>query len=336
LAITWILLPSFVAAFLLTWTLRRHAVATKLLDMPTARSSHSVPTPRGGGLAIVAVVLTALPWLWLQGFLSTGFFLAWLGAGMTVALVGWWDDRDHVSARWRLLVHFAAAGWAIFWLGGLPQLDFFGRGIDFGWFGQLLAVVYLAWLLNLYNFMDGIDGIAGIEAITVGLGAAFLTWLALSGTGLWMAPLLLAAATAGFLVWNFPSARIFMGDAGSGYVGISLGMLSLQAGVLAPELFWAWVILLGAFIVDATFTLLRRLLRGDRVYQAHRMHAYQHAARRVGSHVPISLSVGAINLFWLLPMATLVGLGVLGGAAGILIAYAPLVVLVSWLGAGVD
>jgi Fuc2NAc and GlcNAc transferase len=282
------------------------------------------------------VVLSVLPWLWLYGFLSTGVLLAWLGAGVAVALVGWRDDRDHVPARWRLLVHFVAAGWAIFWFGGLPQIDLFGWDVNFGWLGQLLAVLYLVWPLNLYNFMDGIDGIAGIEAITVGLGAAFLTWVARPDTGIWMAPLLLAAATAGFLVWNFPRARIFMGDAGSGFVGITLGILSLQAGVLTPELFWAWVILLGAFIVDTTLTLLRRLLRGDRVYEAHRMHAYQHAARRVGSHVPISIAVGAINLLWLLPIATLAGLGVLSGTAGIVMAYAPLLVLVSWLGAGVD
>ena len=116
-----------------------------------------------------------------------------------------------------------------------------------------------------------------------------------------------------------------MGDAGSGFLGIVLGVLSLQAGWIAPELFWGWVILLGVFVVDATWTLLRRLLRGERVYEAHRSHAYQYASREFGRHLPVTLAVGAINLAWLLPIAAWVGLGGLDGLLGVAIAYAPLV-----------
>src|SRR5450830_81420 len=135
----------------------------------------------------------------------------------------------------------------------------------------------------------------------------------------------LAMAVAGFLYWSFPPARIFMGDAGSGFLGIVLGGLSLHAAWSAPQLLWVWLILLGVFIVDATFTLVRRLLRGDRVYEAHRSHAYQFASRRAGRHLPVTLAVLGINVVWLLPISVCVGLSVLDGLTGTILAYAPLV-----------
>jgi Fuc2NAc and GlcNAc transferase len=181
--------------------------------------------------------------------------------------------------------------------------------------------------------MDGIDGIASVEAICVCLGGAALYLLA-GQTALAALPLLLGAAVAGFLYWNFPPARIFMGDAGSGFLGIVLGTLSLQAGWVAPELFWSWVILLGVFVCDATFTLIRRLLRGDKVYEAHRSHAYQYASRQFGRHLPVTLAVGAINLFWLLPIALLVGLQKVDGVVGVLVAYLPLIALAMKFRAG--
>ena len=186
--------------------------------------------------------------------------------------------------------------------------------------------VYLVWLLNLYNFMDGIDGIASVEAICVCVGGALL-YVLLGKPDLALLPLMLAAAVAGFLFWNFPPARIFMGDAGSGFLGIVLGIMSIQAGWVDPALFWSWVILLGVFVVDATFTLVRRLLRGDKVYEAHRSHAYQYASRHYGRHLPVTLAVGVINLAWLLPIALLVGTGRVDGVIGVVVAYAPLVLL---------
>ncbi len=184
----------------------------------------------------------------------------------------------------------------------------------------------LVWVLNLFNFMDGIDGIASVEAITVCVGGALL--YALIGVpALAATPLLLAASVAGFLVWNFPPAKIFMGDAGSGFLGIALGGLTLQAAWAAPQLLWAWLILLGVFVLDATFTLLRRLLRGDKVFEAHRSHAYQYASREYGAHLPVTLAVLAINVLWLLPWACLVALGYIDGLLALLIAYLPLAFL---------
>jgi Fuc2NAc and GlcNAc transferase len=319
------LAATLVATLLLTAWLRRFALSRRMVDVPNARSSHAVPTPRGGGVAIVLVVLAALPLLEGRGMLPVATLWALLGGGALVGLIGWLDDHGNVAARWRLLAHSAAALWALAWLGGLMPLPVFGTVVDFGWVGHALAFLYLVWLINLYNFMDGIDGIAGIEAVTVCLGGVLLFRLSSVGADEWMVPLLLASAVSGFLVWNFPRARIFMGDAGSGFVGLMLGLLSLRAGWLTPELFWGWVILLGVFVVDATTTLLRRLVRGERVYEAHCSHAYQRESRRLGSHVPVSLAIGGINLLWLLPVAAMVVSGRIDGAFGFILAYAPLV-----------
>ncbi len=259
---------------------------------------------------------------------------ALFGAGAGIAVLGFLDDHGHIAARWRLLGHFAASIWALYLLNGLPAIMLFGINFQLSWFGHVLAVIYLVWMLNLYNFMDGIDGIASVEAICVCLGACLLYRLG-GFEALIAAPFVLAMAVAGFLYWNFPPARIFMGDAGSGFLGITLGLLSLQAAWTSPKLIWVWLILLGVFIVDATVTLIRRLVRGDKVYEAHRSHAYQFASRQCGRHLPVTLAVAIINLFWLLPLAACVVLWDMDGALALVVAYVPLVLLAFRFHAGV-
>ena len=323
----WILTAVVVClSFSLTWALRHYALTRSLMDIPNERSSHSVPTPRGGGVAIVVAFVLALLVLWGSGTISRSVFLAVGGAGSLIAIIGFMDDHGHIAARWRLLGHFFASAWLLFWLGGLPVVELLGTTVDLGVFGHVLALFYLVWLLNLYNFMDGIDGIAGVEAVCVCLGACLLYWLADAVELVWP-PVLLAAAVTGFLCWNFPPAKIFMGDAGSGFLGIVLGGLSLQAAWTNPSFFWGWLILLGVFIVDATFTLFRRLLRGDKVYEAHRSHAYQFASRHFGRHLPVTLATGLINVCWLLPIAIGVTRFGLSGIWGVLLAYSPLIFL---------
>lgn len=322
----WIIFPlAAIASLLLTGVIRRYALSHNLVDIPNNRSSHAAPTPRGGGLAIVLPFFIGLLYLWIIGSLPTNILFALSGAGSLVAWIGFWDDRCHVAPKWRLTAHFLGAAWGLFWLGDLPPLPAFGLLVHFGWAGYLLAAFYLVWLLNLYNFMDGIDGIAGIEAITVCLGGSIIYTLSDPARHEWIGPVLLLSAVAGFLWWNFPPAKIFMGDSGSGFLGMTLGLLSIQAGQVNPELFWCWLILLGVFIVDATTTLLRRATRRKAIYEAHCSHAYQHASRRFAGHRPVSLVVGVINLFWLLPVALLVTRGSLPGLTGLLIAYTPLV-----------
>ncbi|WP_458132157.1 MraY family glycosyltransferase [Pseudomonas sp. R3-41] len=310
----------------LTWLLGRYALPRSFIDSPNARSSHETPTPRGGGIAFVFSFIFALPLLAVADLLPWKTAWAMLGAGAAVAILGFLDDHRDISIRWRLFGHFGASVWALYWLGGLPAITMFYLVIDLSWLGNVLAVFYLVWMLNLYNFMDGIDGIACVEAICTCLGASFLYWVCGFDT-LIAPPLLLAMAVAGFIYWNFPYAKIFMGDAGSGFLGIMMGLFSVQAAWASSQLLWAWLILLGVFIVDASFTLLRRLLRGDKVYEGHRTHAYQFASRHYGTHPPVTFAVAAINLFWLLPLALSVALWNWDGASVLLLAYTPLLLL---------
>ncbi len=322
----WVAVAVVLFSFALTHVLRRYALHKSLLDIPNGRSSHTIPTPRGGGVAIVISYLVALLWMLFAGLIGRDPFLALFGAGTVIAALGFLDDHGHIAARWRLLGHFFAAAWALFWLGGLPAINVFGMTLAPGLIVNVLAAFYLVWLLNLYNFMDGIDGIASVEAICVCVGAAIIYALSGFATLVWL-PVLLACAVAGFLFWNFPPAKIFMGDAGSGFLGITLGCLSLQGAWISSQFLWVWLILLGVFIVDATVTLIRRLVRGDKVYEAHRSHAYQFASRRFGKHLPVTSAVGVINLCWLLPVAVCVTRFGLDGALGVIIAYAPLLAL---------
>ena len=307
-----------------TGLFRRHARASQWLDLPTARSSHTVPTPRGGGVAIVASSLLWVTALGLAGWIESLLCVAIVGSGLLVASLGFLDDRRNLPARWRFLGHAAAAIWVLYWLGSVPSVPVFGVVIDLSYAGPVLCGLYVVWMVNLFNFMDGIDGIASVEAITTTLSGALLWWLAGSGTG-WSVALLFAACVAGFLIWNFPPAKIFMGDAGSGFLGLMVALLSLWCGRSTPALFWSWFILIGFFMVDATTTLVRRVRRGERFFEAHRAHAYQYAARRVGGHLAVTLACGVINVFWLLPMAAAVAMGRLDGLLGVALAYAPLV-----------
>jgi Fuc2NAc and GlcNAc transferase len=321
------------ASWALTRAFRSYAVGRGMIDVPNERSSHVRPTPRGGGAAIALTTVAALLVLVLADVLSWTVALGFSGAGGAVAVTGFLDDRKHLQRRWRLLSHFVAASVLLISLGTRPIAPF--GDVLSGWVVWVVLLLYVVWLINLTNFMDGIDGLAASEAVTVSAGGALLYGLTPPLVNAWATPLVFAAAALGFLVWNRPPARIFMGDVGSGFIGLSLAALSLHALTVSPSLFWGWIILLGVFIVDASMTLLRRMLRGERVYDAHRTHAYQHAATRWRTHGRVTLAVIAVNLFWLLPLACVVATHRVDSMTGTALAYAPLLVVAMWLGAGV-
>jgi Fuc2NAc and GlcNAc transferase len=292
----------FLVSALLTGAVRVYLVKQRVLDLPNARSSHAVPIPRGGGLGIVLVLLATVVWFVQKHLLPVRLAWALVGGGIAVSVVGILDDYFTLP-RWpRLLIHTSAAVWALSCLEEVAPARLGNTGSIWSWAGQGIVLIALVWLTNLFNFMDGIDGLAGMEAVCVGLLGAFL----LFRNGLpTFAPafLILAAASLGFLAWNWPPAKIFMGDAGSGFIGFSLGVLVLFASNSSNASFWPWFILLAAFIVDSTITLLRRAFSGARWYEAHRSHAYQNAALAWGSHLKVTLATAGINLVWLFPMA---------------------------------
>lgn len=311
-------------AWTLTALARRYALSTQLLDHPNDRSSHTVPTPRGGGVAIVAAFVLLVLAMGLLGFVAQRLVIAALGSGAVVAILGFLDDRASLSARVRFAGHAFAATWCVGWMNAVPIVPIFGRSVDLGWAGPALCGLFIVWMINLFNFMDGIDGIASVEAVITALGGAMLWWLAGSGTA-WMLAVVFAACVGGFLIWNWPPAKIFMGDAGSGFLGLMVALFSLWCGQTTPHLFWAWFILIGCFMVDATTTLIRRVIRGERFSEAHRCHAYQYASRVHGSHKKVTLACSAINLVWLFPVAALVALRMVDGVVGVIVTYAPLV-----------
>jgi Fuc2NAc and GlcNAc transferase len=274
-----------------------------LLDVPNARSSHRQATPRGGGLGIFLAFGTASLGAGILGTLPTELTVALLGGSSMVALVGWMDDHRSLPAWWRVIVHLISAAWVLFWLGGFPSLALGPISLSLGWLGIPLAILALVWLTNLFNFMDGIDGLAGMQAVYGGLAGALLL-LATGQQGLALTAFCLAAASAGFLLWNWSPARIFMGDIGSGLLGFVFGFLVLagERGGL-PAL--VWVIVLGGFVYDATFTLARRVMRGERWYKPHRTHAYQRLVQLGFSHQQVTLGYCLLNLVILWPMAWL-------------------------------
>ena len=210
----------------ITGLLRRHALTHRLVDIPNERSSHDVPIPRGGGVAIVVTFSTCVAALVASGAVVVSVGAGLLGAGAIAGTIGFLDDLNHIPARWRLGAHFLAAIWALVWLGGFPPVDIIGFPVNLGWSGHALAAVGLVWMLNLYNFMDGIDGIAGLEAVTVGLGASALLLLGLPVPEDWFIPALLAMAALGFLVWNWPPA---------GMIGFTGELLNGSILVLWPR-----------------------------------------------------------------------------------------------------
>ncbi len=283
----------------------------RILDLPNERSSHSEPTPNGGGVPLLLA--------FFAGLVSAGFW----GAGWSTALVllagvasllmvlGAADDLDGLPMPLRFLLYaIACAATALYLLWDLPGVYVIAPA----------AALAMLWLLNLYNFMDGIDGIAGLQAVLACGGAA-----ALSGDAQYtLFCLSLAAAHAGFLVWNRPPAKLFMGDAGSvptGFLCGGLALLGWAGGQLEPAV---WVILLAVFVVDASWTLVWRMATGQAFTSAHRLHAYQRLSRHWNSHARVDLLFLAIGLFWLFPLAWAAHRYPAWGLFSVILAYAPL------------
>ncbi len=280
-----ILLP-VVAAVLSAWLTQIFCHPTapfQTLDHPNERSLHDRPTPRSGGLAIVAAVF-------LTGLAGAVAYraplqLLWIGLGaLAVAVVSFLDDRMGLSPLYRLSVHAATAGLLVYAGVGLSTLALPG----FVWplsapAGAALSFLFVVWMVNLYNFMDGMDGFAGGMAV-IGFGTlALLGWLA--GSELFAAlNAVVAAAAAGFLAFNFPPARIFMGDVGSSTLGLLAAAFSLWGARDGVFPFWIPLLVFSPFIADATVTLIRRLLRGEKIWQAHKTHYYQRLVRLGWGH----------------------------------------------------
>ena len=271
----------------------------QFLDTPNSRSSHTRPTPHGGGAALItAFVLALLAAGWWYGSWDSSLVLLALAAAL-LGLLGLVDDLRGLSVRVRLALY----GLLCLLVALVLLYPVWGRGLLYGASATALATLSMLWFLNLYNFMDGIDGIAAIQAVLACVGATLLSGGVGDGSNYALFCLLLAASHLGFLLWNWPPARLFMGDAGSVSTGFLLAALALLGAVEGHLNAWCWLVLLAVFITDSSCTLLWRIGTGQPFTRPHRLHAYQRLSRRWGSHFRVDLVLIVINLFWLYPLA---------------------------------
>ena len=331
-------LSSFALVAVLSAGVIRYGPRFGLLDTPVARSAHVAPKPLGGGAALAAPYFLCVIWFVASAAISESA-LAYLGC-LFIVVLGFSDDRWQLSSKVRLLVQYIVSLAAVRAIG----VD----SVDFGFFSlsepltlSLLAVLSLVWLCNLTNFMDGIDGIAASQLLVTSLSCVVLLVGLDAAAGesgehdvVLTLSVVLAASAAGFLLWNWSPASLFMGDAGSGFIGFALGLLALESLVTQRMSVWSWVLLLGVFIADTAVTLLVRIIRGERWYEGHSQHAYQILSRRLNSHPRVVGGVILINICWLLPLAWVAGILPHYGVLFATIGLAPLLLGCYRLGAG--
>lgn len=296
---TILLLASLLVLFFLSWTLvgyfRRYALGKGLIDVPNARSSHHLSTPRGGGIVFVGLWLGTALLVWARGELSSSAVVSLLPGSILVAAIGYGDDHYNLSSLWRALVHFIAALITVYFLLAMAPSHNSWKLFCCHWLEVLAIIFIIVWSTNLFNFMDGTDGLAGMEACFVFSIGGWWLWQAGAHNYAYFA-WVLVATVAGFLVWNWPSARIFMGDGGSGFLGFLIANFALIGQIWWDIPALLWVIVYGVFWFDATVTLLRRILAGERWYTAHRSHAYQRLHQAGWSHYKILLAISAVNM----------------------------------------
>lgn len=261
-----ILILVFFASLIGTYLVRFIALKNNIIDIPNERSSHSIPTPRGGGLAIVLAFYTGLVLLFLLGYVERNLTLA-LFSGVPIMIISIIDDIRDISPRLRLLTHLISGGLVLYFIGGVNSLDLGFYEIRNIYVLYPLTLIGILWFINLYNFLDGIDGYASVEAIFIAAGMYFFVG----------SPSLLVFlfSVFGFLIWNWPKAKIFMGDVGSTILGFSLIVYGIYYNNNSQFNFLYWLIFSSLFWFDATYTLYRRWKIGDSLSVAHKKHAYQ-------------------------------------------------------------
>src|SRR5688572_1922792 len=324
-AMTWGIalgMTGFAATVAGTFAFRALALRKGIVANPNYRSLHQRPMPQGGGLVFSLAFLASLTVLLWAGFID-GRSMQAIGLGGLVATAfGFADDVVHANAATKLLVQAGLAAWALYCFGWTPLLDW-------PWVPTALALavswLVLVWLMNAYNFMDGVDGMAASGAVFICSAATIVILLATGDRGAVLPFVLLALCCAGFLLFNWPPASIFMGDSGSLFLGYSFSALITKTITEGELSLWTWLVIFGYFAGDTTTTTLTRICITRNWYGAHRSHAYQNLARIWGSHRKITLAVVLYHLLWLLPLAVVSVLRPAAAALAAVFALAPVV-----------
>ncbi|WP_323665740.1 MraY family glycosyltransferase [Aliarcobacter butzleri] len=266
-------------SFFLTYFIKNYMIKKSFVASVNERSSHTVPTPHGGGIAIAITWFIGLFYLYFIGQIENNLFYALL-FGAVISIVSFFDDIYELSPKLRLIIQAIVAIGGLYFLGGFQTLTFGIFDIQNSIFTNIFAFFMIIWFINLYNFLDGINGYAGSEAVFLSL-AGFILF---GGNHF----LVLAVAVLGFLYWNWNKAKIFMGDVGSTLLGYNVAIFTIYYANQEPTNFWIWIILFGVYWFDATLTLIRRKLNKERLSQAHKKHAYQRLTQAGWSHYKVT------------------------------------------------
>lgn len=277
----------FLISFLLTYFIKNYMIKKSLVAVVNERSSHTVPTPHGGGIALAITWFIGLFYLYFIGEISSNLFYALL-FGAVISIVSFFDDIYELSPKIRLIAQAIVAIGGLYFLGGFETLTFGIFNLQNPIFTNIFAFFMIIWFINLYNFLDGINGYAGSQAVFLSLSGFVL----FSGNHF----LVLAVAVLGFLYWNWNKAKIFMGDVGSTLLGYNIAIFTIYYANQEATNFWIWIILFGVYWFDATLTLVRRKLNKEKLSQAHKKHAYQRLTQSGWSHYKVTNYSIGLNL----------------------------------------
>ncbi len=276
-----------ILSFTLTYLIKNYYIKNAILEKVNERSSHTVPTPHGGGIAIAVTWFVGIIYLELTSQIEVNLFYA-LMVGVVISVVSFFDDIYELSPKIRLITQAIVAFSGLFFLGGFDSLEFGVFSIENQLVTNLFAFLLIIWFINLYNFLDGINGYAGSEALFLSV-AGFM----LFGSDHFI---VLAVAVLGFLYWNFGNAKIFMGDVGSTLLGYNVAIFTIYYANQNATNLWVWIVLFGVFWFDATWTLLHRKLNHEKLSQAHKKHAYQRLTQAGWSHFKVTNYAIALNV----------------------------------------
>ncbi|MBD3843228.1 MAG: glycosyltransferase family 4 protein [Campylobacterales bacterium] len=279
-----------IISFLLTYFIKNYAIKKSLVAQVNERSSHTVPTPHGGGIAIAITWFIGLFYLYLENQIDSNLFYP-LMVGVIISVVSFLDDVYELSPNVRLVAQGIVAFCGLLVLGGFDSLNLFIFSIENQIITNIFAFFMIIWFINLYNFLDGINGYAGSEAVFLSVAGLIL----FGGEHF----IVLAVTTLGFLYWNWNRAKIFMGDVGSTLLGYNVAIFTIYYANSESSNLWIWIILFGVFWFDATLTLIRRKLNGEKLSQAHKKHAYQRLTQAGWSHYKVTNYSIGLNLFLL-------------------------------------
>ena len=296
---SYLIAPIVVCSGLGVFLYKKIAIQKEIISNLNYRTLHEVPTPRGGGIVFSLLFSFTIFVLWHGDEISDQVFYMFGLGGFVATLFGFIDDVKNIKAKIKLAIQLFLGGWAVYWLeyGDLLLLE----SIPF-LIATLTALFFMVWMMNAYNFMDGIDGMAASGAIFISLTLATVLFLTEGPVEIITIFILIAATVSGFMFFNWPPATIFMGDAGSVFLGYIFGSLLLFTVLNNDISIWSWITVFGYFFADTTVTQIMRVILVKKWYLAHRSHAYQNLARITGSHLKVTGTVVLYNIIWIFPL----------------------------------